>query len=92
MIRQPQISFFGFLYGKNGVSPDPKKIQGILEMPHQADVTQLQSLFGMINFMDYFIPPLVLPHSTTSSATNKEYHIPVELINQYIIPKNSSPL
>ena len=28
-IKHPQISFFVVLYSKNGVSPDPKKIQAI---------------------------------------------------------------
>ena len=28
-----QSHFFGVVFGKDGMSPDPKKIQGILEMP-----------------------------------------------------------
>ena len=38
--------------------PDPKKIQGILEMPPPKDTTQLQSFLGMVNFMHNFIPHL----------------------------------
>ena len=32
-IGQEEVSFFGVTFGKNEMSPDPKKIQGILEMP-----------------------------------------------------------
>ena len=45
-------------FSKDGMSPDPKKIQGILEMPAPADATQLQSFLGMVNFMHPFIPHL----------------------------------
>ena len=32
-IRHPKISFFGVSCGKNGVSPDQNKMQGMLDMP-----------------------------------------------------------
>ena len=57
-IGRDEVSFFGVTYGKNGMSPDPKKIQGILEMPAPQDATQLQSFLGMVNFMHPFIPHL----------------------------------
>ena len=57
-IRQPQISFFGVLYGNNGVRLDPKKIQVILDMLPPTDMTQLQLFLSMVNFMYNFIPHL----------------------------------
>ena len=35
MLHTTRISphFFGVVFGKDGMSPDPKKIQGIMEMP-----------------------------------------------------------
>ena len=57
-IGQEEVSFFSVTFGKNGMSPDPMKIQGILEMPAPQDATQLQSFLGMVNFMHPFIPHL----------------------------------
>ena len=57
-IGQDSVPFFGVIFGKDGMCPDPKKIQGILEMPPPKDTTQLQSFLGMVNFMHNFIPHL----------------------------------
>ena len=57
-IGQDSVSFFGVIFGKDGMRPDLKKIQGILEMPPPKDTTQLQSFLGMVNFMHNFIPHL----------------------------------
>ena len=57
-IGQDSVSFFGVIFGKDGMRPDPKKIQGILEMPPPTDTTQLQSFLGMVNFMHNFISHL----------------------------------
>ena len=53
------------------MSPDPKKIQGILEMPPPKDTTQLQSFLGMVNFMHNFIPHLSEHTATLRSLLNK---------------------
>ena len=55
-IKYPDLQAMTF--GKDGMHPDPKKIQGILEMPPPKDTTQLQSFLGMVNFMHNFIPHL----------------------------------
>ena len=55
---QDSVSFFGVIFGKDGMCLDLKKIQGILEMPPPKDTTQLQSFLGMVNFMHNFIPHL----------------------------------
>ena len=57
-IKQPCVSFFGVTFSADGMSPDPKKIQGIVDMPAPQDPTQLQSFLGMVNFMHPFIPHL----------------------------------
>ncbi|VDO22491.1 unnamed protein product [Heligmosomoides polygyrus] len=40
---------------KEGRRPHPDKIQAISEMPPPKDITQLRSLFGMINYYGAFI-------------------------------------
>ena len=44
------VPFFGHLLTKNGVKPDPKKIE--------KDITQLQSFLGAVKYLAKFIPHL----------------------------------
>ena len=52
------VTFFGAEYSATGMHPDPKKIQGIVEMTAPQDKQQLQSFLGMVNYMGTFIPNL----------------------------------
>ena len=53
------------------MSPDRKKIQGIMEMPPPKDTTELQSFLGMVNFMHNFIPHLLQHTATLRSFLSK---------------------
>ena len=33
-IKKTSVSFFGVRFSKDGMSPDPQKVQGIKDMPH----------------------------------------------------------
>ena len=57
-LRRERVTFFGAEYSKDGMHPDPKKIQGIVEMTAPQDKQQLQSFLGMVNYMGTFIPNL----------------------------------
>ena len=53
-----RVSFFGAIYSREGVKPDPRKIQGIEEMTAPETKQQLQSFLGMVTYMENFIPHL----------------------------------
>ena len=53
-----RVSFFGAVYLKDGVEPDPKKMQGIEEMTPPEDKQQLQSFLGMVTYMGNSMPHL----------------------------------
>ena len=57
-LRHDRVSFFGAIYSREGVEPDPKKIQGIEEMTAPETKQQLQSFLGMVTYMGNFIPHL----------------------------------
>lgn len=46
---------FGFVVDKDGIRPDPAKIQAISEMPLPTDVPKLHSFLGMINHYQHFV-------------------------------------
>ena len=47
-LQRDRVSFFGAIYSREGVEPDPKKIQGIEEMTVPETKQQLQSFLGMV--------------------------------------------
>ena len=53
-----RVSFFSAVYSREGVEPDPRKIQGIEEMTAPETKQQLQSFLGMVTYMGNFIPHL----------------------------------
>ena len=53
-----RVSFFAAVYLKEGLQPDPWKIQGIEEMTPPEDKQQLQSFLGMVTYMGNFVPHL----------------------------------
>jgi hypothetical protein len=55
-IRQPEILFFGNIYSKDGIRPDPAKIQGIRSMPVPQNKEDLQRFLGMMTYLSSFIP------------------------------------
>ena len=57
-LRHDRVSFFSAVYSKDGVEPDPKKIQGIEEMTAPEDKQQLHSFLGMVTYMGNFVPHL----------------------------------
>ena len=57
-LRRDRVSFFGAIYSREGVKPDPKKIQGFEEMTAPETKQQLQSFLGMVTYMGNFIPHL----------------------------------
>ena len=57
-LRRDRVSFFRAIYSREGVEPDPKKIQGIEEMTVPETKQLLQSFLGMVTYMGNFIPHL----------------------------------
>ena len=55
-IRKNEISFFGNIYSKDGIRPDPAKVQGIQSMPVPENKEDLQRFLGMMTYLSMFIP------------------------------------
>ena len=48
-IKHPQITFYGTIFNKECMKPDPEKIQGIMKCPPQ--MYNYTNFLGMVNFM-----------------------------------------
>ena len=63
-IKQPSISFFGQIYDKDGVRPNPKRVEAIAAIEAPASVSELQQFLGIATYMSPFIP-LLSEHTAT---------------------------
>ena len=54
--KKEEIFFFGPIIGKQGIKPDPEKIQMIINLPRPRDKNQVQSLVTMFNYLTIIHP------------------------------------
>ena len=57
-INIPNVPFFGQVLTKEGLRPDPHKVDVIKQWPTPTNVTELQSFLGSVNYLCKFIPYL----------------------------------
>ena len=60
VVRAQEILFFGHIITKDGVKPDPKKIEAIVQMKPPKDEKQLASFLGLANYLNKFLPQLAM--------------------------------
>ena len=58
LLKADSIMFFGCLYDKNGVQPDPEKVETIRAMPAPTCLRELQEFIGMVTYLSKFIQGL----------------------------------
>ena len=59
IFKAKQVVFYGHLVHANGLSPDPRKVQVISNMPVPSNKTELQSYIGMCYFLSSYVPCLM---------------------------------
>ena len=57
-IRQQSITFYGAIFSVDGISPDPKKIQAIQDLPAPVSKKNLESFLGLIQYLSPHVPRL----------------------------------
>ena len=55
-INQEQVRFFGVIFDKTGIHPDPQKVEEIKSLPSPTNITELQNVLVIITYMTPFIP------------------------------------
>ena len=54
--NQAELAFFGYVFSADGMSPDPSKVQEIINLATPSTVSEVRSLLGMANYCSRFIP------------------------------------
>ncbi|XP_041867384.1 uncharacterized protein K02A2.6-like [Melanotaenia boesemani] len=58
VICATEVSYFGHKLTRDGMQPDPKKIQAIKGMPPPENKNELETVLGMANYLSRFAPGL----------------------------------
>ena len=58
LLRRSKLVFMGNLISKDGLEPDPEKVDAICKMSAPENVTELRRLLGMANYLYRFLPDL----------------------------------
>ena len=54
----PSIKYFGRIISKDGISPDPAKVEAIQAIPVMTSVKEVRSFLSLVNFCSSFVPNL----------------------------------
>ena len=97
--KQSQVSFYGHVWSKNGISPDPKKIQALKHMEFPPDKETMRSFLGMINYLNRYsvlsahlaAPLSSLTHQATDYKPGKTHmenfqRLKMEISNMKALP------
>lgn len=55
---QDRVNYLGFIIDKDGLRPDPSKLEAISRAPTPENISQLKSFLGMLNYYGHFIQNL----------------------------------
>ena len=57
-INKAEVEYVGHVLSKEGLKPNPNRIQAIIDMPEPTDKQAVQRFLGMMNYVAKFIPNL----------------------------------
>ena len=66
-LRLTEVTYIGHRLASNGLKPDPKKVEAIVNMPTPKDLPELRRFLGMVNYLSKFLPNL----STVTDSLRK---------------------
>ena len=71
-LKADSVMFFGCLYDRNGIRPDPAKVEAIQAMPAPTCLCELQEFIGMVTYLSKFIRGLSDLQEPLHALTKKD--------------------
>ena len=65
------LEFFGQIFSKDGIRPDPKRVTDLLNAPRPGNVSEVRSLLGMANYSSQYIPDFATLTAPLRELTKK---------------------
>ena len=97
--KQSQVPFYGYIWLKHSISPDPKKIQALKHMEFPPDKETMRSFLGMMNYLNRYsalsahlaAPFSTLTHQATGYKARKVHlenfqQLKMEISNMKTLP------
>ena len=97
--KQSQVSFYGHCWLKQGISPDPKKIEALNHMEFPPDKETMRSFLEMVNYLNrysalsaHLVTPLsALTHQAMDYKPSKVHYenfnrLKMEVSNMRVLP------
>lgn len=54
-VGQIELPYLGHIVGQDGIKPDPKKIQAVVDWPQLTTVREVQQFLGLTNFFKRYV-------------------------------------
>ena len=67
-----KLVFLKHLISRDGIKADPKKVHAISNLPQPTNKTELQKFFGMLNYLEKFIPNLSIKSANLRKLLEKD--------------------
>ncbi len=67
-----KVEFFGYVFSGDGIAPDPKKIEDIINLQTPTSASEVRSLLGMTNYCSRFIPDYATKTEPLRRLTHKD--------------------
>ena len=70
--RKDKLEFFGYVFSKDGISPDLKKVADVVNLQTPSTASEVHSLLGMTNYRSRFIPDYTTKTEPLRKLTHKD--------------------
>ena len=67
-----KLEFFGYVFSKEGISPDPKKVEDGVNLQTPSTASEVRSLLGMTNYCSGFIPDYATKTEPLRKLTHRD--------------------
>ena len=67
-----KLEFFGYVFSKDGIAPDPKKVEEVVNLSTPSTASEVRSLLGMTNYCSRFIPDYATKTEPLRKLTHKD--------------------
>ena len=72
--NKAEIKFFGYIFNRNGMKPDPEKVEALRSAAMPSSLEEMRSFLGMCNFSSHFIPNYSVMTAPLREMTRKGAH------------------
>ena len=72
VFRKEKISFFGHIWTSQGVKPDPKKVEAVVNAEEPKNASEVRSFLGTVNYMSRFVPDMATVSEPLRALTKKD--------------------